>query len=384
MSMELNKLTRRLLAEGYTPEDTPPGMREYKVYEGGWTYEYRTLRDMVFETPCGLLAGGEHFSNGYMSYQGIDWRPENDNPVLPCPRFPSEPCPLRHPLLESERLHVHSDDVVYQCDCHQTDRPYTFEGSVDEIHRQVQQEAERRWELFEAAHKGRVCRWQSHYGRTSKTWRTEYSPMTCAGLHSGCGHCAVLDKDLSPKKGNVFYDLRRTWIKKGVGLFPDEQMTSVEKGCKLLDKTISLTICEAIVKYGQREVEQRIRSEFHHDLFFIPSLRIEVLNLRAARMDTRDILQDLRDISDGIEVTHASDNLKATKEQKRARREEARKRRVRKAEKMVLDNGWTELDALWQRRAEKLLSEDRIQELLRQREDLKAQTPPEEMQIRLF
>ena len=99
MCKELNELTRRLLAEGYTPEDTPPGMREYEDYEGGWTYKYQTLRDMVFETPCGLLAKGEHFSNGYMSWHGIDWRPENDNPVLPCPQFPSEPCPLRHPLL---------------------------------------------------------------------------------------------------------------------------------------------------------------------------------------------------------------------------------------------------------------------------------------------
>ena len=89
MSMELNMLTRRLLAEGYKLEDTPPGTREYRDHEGGWTYEYRTLQDMVFETPCGLLAKGEHFANGYMSYQGVDWRPENDNPVLPYPRFPS-------------------------------------------------------------------------------------------------------------------------------------------------------------------------------------------------------------------------------------------------------------------------------------------------------
>ena len=38
---ELNELTRRLLAEGYTPEDTPPGMQAYKQHEGGWTYEDR-------------------------------------------------------------------------------------------------------------------------------------------------------------------------------------------------------------------------------------------------------------------------------------------------------------------------------------------------------
>ena len=29
---ELNELTRRLLDEGYTPEDTPPGTHPYKDY----------------------------------------------------------------------------------------------------------------------------------------------------------------------------------------------------------------------------------------------------------------------------------------------------------------------------------------------------------------
>lgn len=384
MCKELNELTRRLLAEGYTPEDTPPGMREYEDYEGGWTYKYQTLRDMVFETPCGLLAKGEHFSNGYMSWHGIDWRPENDNPVLPCPQFPSEPCPLRHPLLESEKLCGQSDDIVYQCNCHQTDRPYTFEGSVDELHKQVWQEAERRWEIFQAAHKGRVCQRQSHYGRTSKTWRAWYRPMDCAHLYQGCIRCAVLDKELSSKKGNVFYDLRKTWTRKGFGLFPDEQRTSVEKGCKLLDQTASLTVCEAIVKYGHQEAVRRVMLEHHRDLYFDASLKIEVLNLRAARMDTRDIIQDLRDVAGGIQVSHAADNLKAAKEQKRARREEARKRRIRKAEKTILESGWTSLETSRQYQLGKLLGGKRIQELLRQREDMKARKPPEEEQLRLF
>ena len=32
--------------------------------------------------------------------------------------------------------------------------------------------------------------------------------MDCAHLYQGCIRCAVLDKELSQKKGNVFYDLR--------------------------------------------------------------------------------------------------------------------------------------------------------------------------------
>lgn len=381
---EANGLTCRLMAEGYVPEDTPPGMREYKAYYGGWTYDSQTLQSMVFETPCGLLAEGRHFLNGYMAYQGVDWRPENDNPVITCPRFTDKPCPLQHPLLQQKCSNLHSDDVIYQCACHQTDRPYTYEGSVDEAHDKVWVEAETLWTQFQAAHKGRVCKQQSRYGRTSKTWSTYYSPWQCAMDHLGCAHCSVLDKDLVPQKGNVFYDVRKTWTEKGDGLFPDEQRVSIEKGCKLLGKTVSLTICEAIVKYGRRDAEWRIMNRFHHDLFFDHTLKIEILNLRAARVDTRDILQDLQDVANGIQVTHAADTLKAAKEQKKSRREAAKRRQIRKVEQMILTYGWTELDNIWRRRAEKLLDDDRIEELLLQRKAIKAQKPPEELQISLF
>ena len=360
---EVNELTRWLLAEGWQPEDTPPGTRPYQDYDGGWTYTGEAIRSMVWETPCGLLADGRHFLNGYMSYQGIDWRPENGNPVLCCPVFPSAPCPLRDPLLHTQGLSCHSGDVAYQCACHQTGRPYTYEGSVDETHDHVWREADKLWEVFKAQHKGRVCRQQSHYGRTTKTWRAYYDPMDCANFGC-CSYCDVLAKELDTRKGNVFYDLRKSWTVKGEGLFPDQRKTMVEKGHKLLDRTASLTLCEAIVKYGRHRVEERVRSEFHHDLFFNKSLEIEVINLRAARVDKRDILQDLQDVTNGIEVIHAADSLKAAKAQKQARREAAKARRIRKAEAMILAHGWDALEDTWKRRAEKLLDEDRIEEAL--------------------
>ena len=45
--------------------------------------------------------------------------------------------------------------------------------------------------------------------------------------------------------------------------------------------------------------------KFHRDLLVDSTLKIEILNLRATRMDTRDILQDLQDVANGIQVTHA-------------------------------------------------------------------------------
>ena len=61
---ELNELTRRLLAEGYTPEDTPPGTCEYKSYYGGWTYtseaQYRGLRMVILLV--GAWTGGRRMT----------------------------------------------------------------------------------------------------------------------------------------------------------------------------------------------------------------------------------------------------------------------------------------------------------------------------------
>lgn len=88
------------------------------------------------------------------------------------------------------------------------------------------------------------------------------------------------------------------------------------------------------------------------------------MNLRTARVDVRDIVQDLQDVANGIEVTHAADNLNAAKEQKRARRRAAKEQRVRKVEKMILTHGWETLEDIWKRRAEKLLDDDRISELM--------------------
>ena len=208
--------------------------------------------------------------------------------------------------------------------------------------------------------------------------------MECARLWPSCSHCSVLEKDLAPQKGNVFYDVRKTWTEKGIGMFPDEERVSIEKGCKLLEKTVSMTICEAIIQYGRRDAEQRALDRYRRTMFFDPTLKIEILNLRAARMDTRDILQDLQDVANGIQVTHAADSLKAAKAQKKARREAAKKQRIRKAEQMFLTHGWNGLDDLWRRRAEKLLDEQRIDGLHLQWKAAQAQTPLEETQIRLF
>lgn len=117
--MEINKLTQRLLNEGYTEDQTPPGCNPWNRFYGGWTYNYRNRLNTVFETPCGLLVKRTEIGHsGAMGYMGIDWTEENDNVTILCPHYSRNgTCELNHPLLEdlvrsnSARYH-HVDDVI--------------------------------------------------------------------------------------------------------------------------------------------------------------------------------------------------------------------------------------------------------------------------------
>ena len=367
----LNDLTKRLLAEGWKPEDTPPGLRAYSQYDGGWTYSPEACAAMIFETPCGLLVQGNRFNNGYMSFMGIDWRTENDNPVACCPRFSTDFCAMRHPMLWSESPESRSG-IVRQCACHQTDRPYTYAGSLDEAHDRVLAEADELWKLFKARHKGRVCKLQSYYDRTEKEWRTGYNPIDCANIYCGaCRRCPVLDKELDTRRGNVFYDVKETCTVKGGWLFPDKEVTSVRKGIKVLDTSVSLTLCEAIVRYAKHHVVSRFLLNRHCELYFDKSLRYELINFRAQRQNTRDIMQDLADTAAGIEVVHQA-NADRLQQARQARR-------VRSLEKLVLASGLDNLTCQQKNGLKKYLGEERIAELMEQRS-----AAAEQVQMSLF
>ena len=370
---ELNELTKRLLAEGWKPEETPPGTKEYFWFYGGWTYTTEALRAMTFETPCGLLVEGSRFGNGDMSCQGICWQPENDNPVVCCPRFDMDFCAMRHPMLWSNAYDSRSG-IARQCACHRTDRPFTYEGSLDEAHDRVWAEAEELWLKFKARHKGRICKQHCRYDRTSKEWHVSYDPIECADTYGrACRYCPILDKELDTRRGNVFYDVKETRIIKGDWLFPDKEVTTVRKGIKVLDRTVSLTLCEAIVRYAKHHVIDRFMLNHHHELYFDKSLRYELVNFRAQRQNTRDIMQDLADTAAGIEVVHQADAEKLQREQKRARKEARQAQRVHSLEKLVLTGDLDNLTYSQRNGLKKYLSEERIAELMEQRSTNAAQ-----------
>lgn len=374
---KVNCMSLQLLQEGWTKDQTPPGCRgPWKDYYGGWEYTGTAMAAMTFETPCGLLASGSHWVSGHMSYMGMEWTVENGNPTLTCPHFRPEPCPLNHPLLQGAPAGHGGQEHLTFCSCHRTQRPYTYAGGVDEAHDQVWNEANRLFEEFDRAHGGRACKMQSRYNRSTRKWHMSYDPRECARL-GACRWCKVLQKELDPKKGNVFFDLRATWTTAGEGLFPDESHTKITKGIKLLEKPASLTPCQAIANCARHRVSADYRLNRHSDLYYNKSLRLELMNFRAARMDVRDLLQDLQDVQAGIAVEHQADSLKAVKEQKRKRQEAAQARKIRKWERLILEQGSEGLTGYRLQQAEKLLGEDRVEALLceRQRPKLKEDEP---------
>ena len=124
MSMEQNQLTRDLYAAGYTREDHPSF-----VYWSDWQnfgYLFEALLKFTWETPCGLLVDGKSdlgrgLACSDASFQGIDYCPENDNPLLRCP-YERKDCP-----------HSISGFPVPLCPCHTTGKRYSFEQSAEKV-----------------------------------------------------------------------------------------------------------------------------------------------------------------------------------------------------------------------------------------------------------
>lgn len=182
-------------------------------------------------------------------------------------------------------------------------------------------------------------------------------------------------------KVNVYYDIRRTWItRKG---FLEDTKTAIEKGVKVFPRPVARTDAEIWLARKKAEFDpfedkyiinpritplDRQQSYFskHHrrwpeyDYF---EFRYEVENIRIEARETRDLLQDLQDVAEGIEVVHASDAIKVTKEQKKARKKEAAEQKAKRAEKKLLAVGWDTLEDFEQKRIYKVLGEDRVHEI---------------------
>lgn len=389
---ELNALTKRLYAEGYTRENHPDTVYWSDFQNLG--YKWETMLGFTWETPCGLLIQGESdvgrgLACEEAAYQGVWYCPENDNPLLKCP-YEKRDCQF-----------IPAGFPVAECPCHQTEREYDYQQSVEkaEDEQRKQQRENRQYMNIERGH---YCACVvGNNGFQGGLQEVHYDVAAC--INYGCENhvCLIRKQQRDLSKVNVFYDIRRTWITR-IG-FLEEKRVEVTKGVKVFEKPIARTDAEIWLKVRQAEFNpvrdeatidrpkktpddqrQEYFTKMHrkwpgYDYF---EFHYSIENVRIERREQRDILQDLRDVANGIEVVHEADKLKAAKEQKQARRKAGKESRIKKMERLILQCGWEGLDGIQRRRDEKLLGADRIDALCQMR--TVETDAPEEEQTSLF
>lgn len=403
MKKEYNLLTRRLLEMGYTAENYPDYVRLDKEwyrksedpldnFHGGFTFQRCWIYERTFRTPCGLQCKGLRCHAGGLSYMGVDWIFENDMATISCPNDKNN-CERKHKLLRGDR-----DDVLrFWCNVHMVDEKYQYEGSVEQMLKLHDDEIKQKKIGFALQRHGRVCDNHMHFDRDKQEWYMIYDPKVCAGFRcSGDwrnenGECNILGRKLDKKKGNVYYDLKITRRRTDLDgtLFEGQMDTEITRGKRVFNHPVSMDICRNYVKLCSNELMQDIRLEHHSELFFaeyygIP-FKMEVLNIRAEQRESRDLMQDLQDLRDGITISYYADEAKAAKEEKRERRRLAQEKRIEKLEKKILEIGYGNLNpsSLDRIHADKWLGEDRIAELEEMREQSEKEKRKEPVQMSL-
>lgn len=395
--MEYNKLTKKLLAEGYTAENFPKdkvhiaggcysrnGNPLDNIY-GGFEYNRIYCEAFIYKTGCGMHVKGSNVLSS-MGFMGEEWCHENDNPVIRCPYDKGE-CPKNDSRLHGTR----GGGLCIQCwcVCHRTDEPYDFEHSFEKAEKERKEERDRKYQEYSDAHNGRICERHMYYDERTREWHLRYEPSSCAKLcYSQNGYCPILGKQLSHKRGNVYYDLKTSVVPdmrdKQISMFDKDKHVSIEKGRRFFEKPCSMDICEAFVKVQADEIAYQYGVNHSWEKFINPSWEFEILNIRAEAKESRDLIQDLQDIKAGIKITHASDLEKNEKIRKHERREKETQRRIAKIEKRILEIGYCNMESYEQDRCCKYLSFDRIDELEAIREERLKEQALEPVQLSLF
>lgn len=352
-----NDLTVRLLTQGYTPDNLPDGV---KWGSGEAEYTRETIRARVYETPCGLLVQGGELSNGWMSYGGVDWRHENDNPVICCPYVPTR----KHCELQDKRLPPPSS-LPCRCALHLTDRTYSEAESAHSVHEAQEQADNQREKAALAVLAREVAQRGVGYCSEHARWKREtqealylydYDPNVCPSCcdRPRCLRCGVDD---GMKRGNVLADVH-IWRRRVDGTLLDGEVTeTIIRGIKLFEKSRRLAVCQMTVDSARSWVERALegRSELREDLYFERChwkdgrFRAEVENIRVVQSGQKDkqtLLDDLRAASNGATIIHAADAEKAAQAAKKERRETAKRKRLEKLIGKIADGKAENIDLM--------------------------------------
>lgn len=394
-----NLLTQRLLAEGYTADNYQKNKVHIaggyhtastgpldNVY-GGFEYNRVYSDNFLYKTGCGMYVKGSNVLT-HMGYMGEEWCHENDNPVVRCPYDKAE-CPLN-----DNRLHGifgGGNCIQCWCACHKTDAPYDYDHSFEKAEKDRQDEKRRKYQEYADAHNGRICQNHMYYNERTREWNMYYEPAICARMCSTQnGYCPVLGRELNEKRGNVYYDLKTSGIKKQTeaqhSLFDGERWTHIEKGMRVFKNPCSMDICEAFIKVQSDKILSDYKINHSVEYLLDKSFRVEILNIRAESKPSRDLMQDLQDIRDGIEISHASDSEKQKKEAKKEKRKLAKQKNIERLEKKIVEVGYESLaeHSVDRVHADKWLTPERLEELeqIRQQKINEEQEKP--VQLSLF
>jgi len=396
LAMEYNKLTRELLAQGYTTEHYPeyvqiassrlPGNDPLNNLYGGFEYKRWYCSKFVYQTGCKKHVLGENVLTD-MGYMGVEWTHENNCPVIRCPYDKAE-CEMN-----DSRLHgIHGGGLGIQCFCvcHRTEERYDFENSIEKANKERREEIERKYQEYSDAHNGRICRRHMYYNERTKEWNLIYEPKSCASLcYSKDGCCPILGKKLSRKRGNVFYDLKTSGIRQQEGeqisIFDGEPWVHIRKGIRYFKKPCSIDICEAFVKLQSSQILEDYNINHSFEKWIDPTWTVEILNIRAESRPSRDLIQDLEDLKNGIFISYDEEGEKQKKQRKRERREKAVKKKVERLEKKIIETGYENLEpySLDKIHTDKWLDRERIEELqnIRQQKIKEEQEKPVQLSI---
>ena len=230
-----------------------------------------------------------------------------------------------------------------------------------------------------------------YYNERTREWNMYYEPAICASMcFAQNGYCPVLGRKLNEKRGNVYYDLKTSGIKKQTeaqhSLFEGERWTHIEKGMRVFKNPCSMDICEAFIKVQSDKILCDYKVNHSTEYLCDKSFKAEILNIRAESKPSRDLMQDLQDIRDGIEISHASDDEKQKKEAKKEKRKLAKQKNIERLEKKIIEVGYENLaeHSVDRVHADKWLTPERLEELeqIRQQKIKEEQEKP--VQLSLF
>ena len=343
-----NRLTERLLAQGVRMDDISTWPEGVWLCEAGnfvYSREYRFMP--TWESPCGLLIKehgdiwGDTWVNGEFKCA------ENDNPLFACP-VPGKPCQHRLKLPPG-----------MNCQFHRTERTWTEDVSVERLREERDAAVRRQWEADIKAYpewSGVCINIKTEYMpdgsvRSAKRFRLDNCiAMRCQSTQCVCRLGAR--RDIRP--ANIYYDMYVERIyDEGIAPY---SIKNISKGMKVFDRPVAWTDAEIALRIWRHDpdsimlpqrVSQKLNAlrnmdaELHKEAFFVRHHRCwdghenveivtEIRNIRVARNEQRDILQDLKDVREGIAVEHRSDIEKAAAVKKSQSRQNARIRKMAK------------------------------------------------------